>query len=248
MNTKKQRVMQKKSKKYDFILPIGQACYTAYALRKINYRFTSGPFDWVYGAGLESRLKLFLSRFEHFFEKEDLEFVETKEENDVYQNNQTGLIFNHDFPKNCNFDQDYIDVFSKYTKRIGKTLKFIDKSKKILLLYIEIPNHALAVDEKKLLELVKKANEMYKGKNIDLLYIRHDQNMEKGRVEYQDLSQNVTIATCYNLDDDPKTPEWVANYEATYKVLDYVKLTHPIINALKWKIKKFKKELFKNKK
>ncbi|MDD4557247.1 MAG: DUF1796 family putative cysteine peptidase [Alphaproteobacteria bacterium] len=79
---------------YDFIFPMGEACFVAMFLRDLNLRIASGPFDWCFGSTFEQRFNLFINKFKRFFDKKDLTHIDIdkKANKDVYQNTYTNKL------------------------------------------------------------------------------------------------------------------------------------------------------------
>ncbi len=244
-------------KVYDFILPLGEACFSASIMKKHNLRTMSCPFDWMYGADFESRYKIFLNKFENFFNRQDFDFGEDdfvitlqgeKYSNlkDCY-NKRTGIHFNHDFFRGEDIEDAFLRVKAKYQRRIKRTLDTIDKSKKILLLYIDLPNTKRGVkDNSVLVDLLNQTKEAYPNKEFDILYIKHNPDLDTETVIYDNVNENITVVTCFNQKYGRHNPlpagstdNWQASYEACGKILGNLKLRHDKINYIKGKYNKF---------
>src|SRR5574344_1005819 len=111
------------NRKYDYIFSIGASCSCSTVLKKLLYRRLSGPFDWNWGADFTKRIDIILSDFENFFDKEYLIKVEDPTAlNDKYKNSKTGVIFNHDFPKGSDFEEEYYQADARYIRRVKECL------------------------------------------------------------------------------------------------------------------------------
>lgn len=89
-------------KVYDLIFSIGEACSCTQILRQVELQDFSYPLDWLFGASFTDRIKIVASKFENFFNKDDLIYAYTEEAVpfDAYKNTLNDMTFNHDFPKN----------------------------------------------------------------------------------------------------------------------------------------------------
>ncbi len=230
-----------KQKKYDLILPFGEACHTAYALKRLKYRIMSCPFDWMWGSSFETRLKIILDKFENFFNKEDLVFTRVDVKCDEYKNTRTQLCFNHDFPQGADFEEYYPIIAKKYERRISRVLEKLNNKNSILLLYIDLPTAKNTIENEKLKELFSQFKKVYPNAEIDLLYIKHNPNLKDKEVVYEKLTDNITIAYCYNKSTNSKLPEWQANIQNTKEALKIIGIKNFFINYIRYKINKLKK-------
>lgn len=221
-------------KVYDFVLPLGEVCFTATLLQKMNLRIMSCPFDWVYGSDFIKRFNLFLNDFENFLNRDELIYkYRTYFKKDAYFNCRTKLIFNHDFKAGVPLDKMYNKVKAKYDRRILRTLNKIKSSKNVLLLFVERNNTQNEFcGNDKLIELYNIAKKKYPKTNFDLLYIKHNQDLKPLEVIYDEITSNVTVAQCYNIPYDEKSPDWESNYQNSAKVLEFVKIRHSLFNLL----------------
>ena len=131
-------------KKYDVIFSIGSACLCSQMLRRAGLQFCSYPFDWLADCGFSERIDFLVSDFKDFFNPEDFYFTgrhNADEHNpcDVYKNDKTGIVFNHDFACGVPFDVSYPAVKAKYDRRINRLLNDIDRHKNILIVFTEVP-------------------------------------------------------------------------------------------------------------
>ena len=97
-------------KKYDCIFSLGSACFCAEMLTKSNLRVFSSPFDWLNGGSFSQRMEFIYTNFENFLNIEGLKKIgerEYPESCDIYLNEQTSVIFNHDFPKGLDLTEGY---------------------------------------------------------------------------------------------------------------------------------------------
>ena len=164
------------TEKYDLIFGIGSACLCSQALRKLKLQFYSHPYDWLFGQDFSYRVDLLVNEFKDFINYEDLVFENAWNNDDqnpcdVYKNQRTGIVFNHDFPKNVPLEESFESIHSKYKRRIDRLIGQIQQSDRILVVYVEVPGNSEDVDEQALKDCQKKIEEKFSGKQIDLLYI-----------------------------------------------------------------------------
>lgn len=233
-------------RKYDYILPFGEVCFTATMMERLNLRMFSGPFDWMYGGSFEDRFNIILGKFENYFNKEDFEFKDEGDGYDVYMNKKTHICYNHDFPHGVSFDESYPVVAEKYKKRISRVFNKFKKGNKILLLYIDFPESRRSLEDfEKIQDLFAKLKDIYPGVDFSLYIIKHNEKLGPKEVTSVKLNDNINIAYVYNRRTDPKTPEWHANYDNTTEALKCVGIKHPYINYLNRKCAKYRVALRK---
>jgi hypothetical protein len=182
---------------------MGANCFLAGMLDALGLRMFSGPYDWVNGSTFEMRFRLFLNRFDKYFEKGDLQFQGHAECTDVYRNQRTGLAYIHDFKLNSDFDAAYPEVRAKYDRRIARVLDKIKNGRRTLILYTETVGATQTLEIGRLVELVKEANAMYKSE-IDLLYYKHNPLLFKCRGSaIKRLDEHCCFAEYYSWDRNP---------------------------------------------
>ncbi len=214
--TQGSEILMKKDfiKKYDLAFSLGAACSCTQALIGADLWQFSSPFDWLWGSDFLGRVKILISDFDRFLKRED--FSNCKYNNgdaknlcDVYKNEYTGLVLNHDFPAGISFEKSYPSILEKYNRRINRLLKNIESAKSVLIVYIETPNaqkHSAADD---ILSGWQQIHHKYPDKKIDLLYLINDNQMKPREYKETILSENIT--------------KIVANYKCqTPDVLPYV--------------------------
>ncbi len=176
---------------FDYVVPLGEACFVATFLKNLNTREFSAPFDWVMGASLETRLELILNEFKDFLNIEDFVCV-TKEvearliaegltdfptEHEIYQNTRTGISHNHDFLRNMPLEESYPLAKEKYDRRIERFLELLRGNSKILFFYVDMPKQNVKrADLDKLTELLVRLNFHFRSAEIRLLYFHHKEN------------------------------------------------------------------------
>lgn len=167
-------------KRYDFIFSIGQACSSTENLRKANLQVMSYPFDWLYGTTIKERVDLLVNDFKGWFEKNDFIFDCYKEGSrfNVYKNTRTGLIFNHDFPKEDDFATGYAKVSERYKRRVARLLGKIEASRHALAVYVEQPYTRQYSSDEELKTLKARLDARFGDGKVELLYIHHGESLK----------------------------------------------------------------------
>jgi hypothetical protein len=193
-------------KSYDIIYSIGDTCSCATCIKSFNLRLTSGPFDWIVGASIETRLNLILNGFTDFLNLDDLQLIIERKGAvfGEYKNLRNNFYFGHDFINNTPLERSYNEVKEKYDRRIKR---FYDNiSKKALLLYIDDSGHSLDdpffVDDNKLQSLCGRISEKF-NKNIDFIFISHSQNIKRGEINEFQVSENIVKCQMFCHKDAP---------------------------------------------
>lgn len=222
-------------KTYDLIFSIGEACSCTAALRASGLQIASYPFDWLFGSDFIGRCKILASFFERFIEEQDLEYTysERSISCDAYHNKYNDLTFNHDFLSGKDLSETYPLVKEKYDRRIHRLLSQINKSKKILVVYIETPvkNHIRVLNKDLVggLEIIKHS---FPDKDIDLLYCLNSADDYK----VYKLADNITVFSTNYKSDNINDLDYVVNPFVLKKIL--VK-NYRLNLPMKYKINKF---------
>ena len=228
---------------FDLIVSLGEDCACSSYLRKFNLQSASYPFDWLTNASLETRFELLLSNFEGFLDKKYLVYLEKKPDcindykNEYYMNTENKIIFLHDFPINMSFDEGHKFVFEKYQRRIKRLYKKIEKSKKVLFVWLG-KNQSLENNE--ILEYQRKLTEKFKNKNIYLLILENIPNYKEKDFKEEKISKKI-LKIKYDI-KTTKVPHTNDEY------LGNIELNEEIFSKLKFNMQKsYKiKKLFYN--
>lgn len=169
----------KRMKRYDFIFSIGQACSCTENLRKAKLQVMSYPFDWLYGTSIKERVDLLVDDFKGWFEKDDFVFDCYKDGSrfNVYRNIHTGLIYNHDFPRDDDFETGYAKVSARYARRVARLYGQIKASRRALAVYVEQPYTRDYMSDEDLVALKAKLDARFGAGKVDLLYIHHAETL-----------------------------------------------------------------------
>ena len=210
-------------KQYDCVFSLGEACFIAIHLRKNGLRMFSGPFDWMYGSNFKTRCDILASKFENYFNKEDLEFKEYRETNKMvtYRNKRTDIHYNHDFHSDLPFDYEYNIVKEKYDRRINRLLKIISTAKNVLICYGDLANSKNgAKSDTEIVDCIKKLNEVYAPAKIEMLYVKHNKNIKDGKAVFRKLNDYITIAETTTITGIPGVKEDCAkSMKAVLKII-----------------------------
>ena len=218
--------------KFDLIVSLGEDCACSSYLRKFNLQSASYPFDWLFGAPLKNKLELLLSNFEGFLDKKDLVHLEKNPncvndyKNEYYMNTENKIIFLHDFPINMSFDEGHKFVFEKYQRRIKRLYEKIEKSKKVLFVWLG-KNQSLEND--KILEYQRKLTEKFNNENIYLLILENTPNYKEKDFKEEKISEKIL-----KIKYDTKTTkvphtndEYLGNIELNEEIFSKLKFNMP---------------------
>jgi len=225
-------------KSYDCIFSIGEACSCAQALKYADLRCASYPFDWLAGTDFLGRVKILVSDFYRFIEKEDLVDChccngDTKNPCDVYKNEYTNLVLNHDFPSGVALDDAFVMVAEKYKRRIGRLLANISNADKVLVVYIETPICEKHASNDDILLGWQQICDKYPNKKIDLLYFSFDANLAPKCKQVENLGANVIKITANYKSQLPDAVPCAVDKHVLHQVLKRYKLKMPLVYSLK---------------
>jgi glycosyltransferase involved in cell wall biosynthesis len=167
-----------KLRRYDTVISVGAACFVPAALKSLELRDFSGPFDWMFGSDVITRLNIIYNEFENYFNIDDFEYVAENPDNgkSTYRNNRTGIVYNHDFEPG-DFTESFPPVAEKYERRISRMMSYLKSNKKVLLVFAELGQTG---NRDQIINIVEKINNKFSA-NIDFLYINHNPNIVLGR-------------------------------------------------------------------
>jgi len=122
---------------YDLAFSLGQACACSLALRTADLQLASFPFDWLADGTLPSRVDLLIHRFDLWLEKEDFVYNGRNPINGLgmFRNKKTGLNHLHDFADGP-IEASHAKVVEKYARREKRLFDLIEKSRRVLVVYI----------------------------------------------------------------------------------------------------------------
>lgn len=226
-------------KRYDFIFSLGQACSSTENLRKANLQVFSYPFDWLYGTTIKERVELLVSDFSGWFEKGDFVFDCYKEGSrfNVYKNIRTNLIFNHDFPKEDDFETGYKKVAAKYERRVFRLLERVSESRRSLAVYIEQPYTREYTSDEDLIALKAKLDARFGEAKVDILYVHYG---ETSKAVLREVSPGVSVLTL----DYKSRKEGAFDYQVDRKLLSSALRKHVGLTPrarIHWVVSKLRK-------
>ncbi len=172
-------------KKYDVIIPLGQACATAMALKEIGVRKTSYPFDWLVTdsekagtCGFIGKIKMICNDFKDAFQLKDLtEFWHDNKKHRAVFNKKTGIFYLHDFDWEKSVAEQFPEYVEKYERRIKRFYDDINKNSKILFIFVVRQHNFLSLQE--IDDGLKLLNKKFPGKDIDLLIVQDSYDCEQ---------------------------------------------------------------------
>lgn len=211
---------------YDLILSIGEDCASTSYLRRLGIQTASYPFDWLTKAPFENRVELLVNNFKNFMKKDFFKllhkdpaiFGHTDEKYDYYEHVENKFYFYHDFTHGKSLDEVFPEVEKKYNRRIKRLYNDINKSKKVLFVWLSRNKELAASDLTGAMEKLKKR---FPKKDINLLILENDKNAVSGNVKYRSLDQNITQVKYDNASYDRSNPlaECMGNIAASDLIL-----------------------------
>ena len=197
---------------YDLAFSLGASCASSLLLRKAEMQFGSMPFDWVGGSNVLANAKLLEAGFPHWLDREALELTDvayTTFNASIYRNRLTGITFMHDFPASCYFDDEFPIVDERYRRRIERFFPTVEKAKRVLAVYCEVPYRPVAA-EAEVVEAQQVLARRFPNTRVDLIYFA--QNDGKSTDKYRKVNENVEIALVNYADMDHGFVSSAANY------------------------------------
>ena len=188
-------------KTYDFIFGLGNACSCTQTLREADLQFLSFPFDWVILSGaddLRRRVETIANGFAGWFEKGDLRKigVYAPGNKDIYRNEATGTIFNHEFRRGEDLDATYPTVRAKYDRRIRRFLGLLASSKEILVVRVDRPDQVPPTTEAECREALRHLRELYPSARFEMLHLAMKEGVSVDDRQVEDLGDGLVRVSC----------------------------------------------------
>lgn len=231
------------NKKFDLIFSLGDNCACTSYIRRFNLQNFSYPFDWVRGGSIRTRVEYLLNGFENFCLKENLEFFEKTEADhtetkcDFYRDKISGIEFLHDFKSGIPFDEEYSNVIDKYNRRISRLLDEINKSRRVLLIWL---SNQTNLDLNDLQKCYKKLSTKFENKEIYMLIL---ENNPEDKTTYLEDNHILII----NYDNTSLTPDGrqtlMGNQKRNQEIFVKIKRHIPLKEKPKFMLFKFIKIL-----
>ena len=221
------------NKKFDLIFGIGEACSCSQALRKCRLQYSSYPFDWLFGSDILTRVKIFTNDYKGFIDLEDLEdFGQTNKDEahlcEIYYNKKNNIRFNHDFPYGKPLQESHPKVKEKYDRRAARQFKQIEQSKKVLAVYVQIPNNRQEVEDKTLIEVRNLIQKRFPEQEITLLYLYC--NHENKDFKLKEIAEGVVKAE-FDYDAYNKDFPFEVNGKALRKLFCKLKISTKFMDS-----------------
>ena len=208
-------------KAYDLAFGLGYSCGASQALRDAGLQFASFPLDWTGSPSIVRSAEIVASDFAHWLDREALELADVRHGSGfntrIYRNRLTGIGFSHEFGDFQTFDESYPRVVEMYERRIERLLDLLKKSKRVLLVYLELPFRACASRED-ILRSRQLLAEKYPDAAFDLLYVFEDQDCVRPHV-VSDEDGVTVLALDYRLFDRDE----VTHFVRTDALADYLR-------------------------
>ena len=193
-------------KKYDIVIPLGEMCATAIALRDSGIRCASYPFDWSAGvkyeicgnSGLPGKIKMICDDFKDAFRLEDLsEFWTAQSKHRSVLNNRTGLQYLHDFVWEKPVVDQFPEYLEKYQRRIQRFYKDIEQSNTILFVFVTRSKHFLSFYE--INSALDMLNKKFPNKDINFLLVQDSYDCNPNEFKFIKISDHMDL--CLYKDD-----------------------------------------------
>lgn len=182
--------MNSNQNEYDFVCSLGSNCSCAGQLKYRELRTDAYPFDWVYyksDKAIYAIANSFKDGFKNYMLKENLkEGAVNKSHLDFvqYEDNFANFIWANHFKKKINDkDSDYEKVKAKFDKRFKRLLNSINKSEKILFVFVT----DFAVDIEPFKYLLQQLKNLYPEKIFDIrvnsFECENEENIKEDNIE-----------------------------------------------------------------
>lgn len=206
-------------KTYDFVFGLGNACSCTQTLREAGLQFLSFPFDWVIMSGaddLARRVETIANGFAGWFEMKDLERVGAYEagDKDIYRNNATGTIFNHEFRRNEDLTQVYPSVRAKYDRRIRRFLGLLS-SREILILRVDRPDQESPTSESECRAALRRLRALYPNAHFEMLHLAMASGVSFAGRRVEDLNDGLVRVSFDYRDTAPGVPPYAVRFAET---------------------------------
>lgn len=184
---------------YDIVIPLGEFCIAAHALRNCHISAETMPLDWSGGVlhdkcgigGLSGKIDLILNRFTNFFEREDFE-VKTDEPSNTnhlqVQNNRTGLQYLHDFSVAKPFYEQFDEIKTKYLRRVERFYDVMEKSNKVCFFFMSL---TFDIDDAYLVEQALRLRRFFSSKQIDFLFIINNKEIKGNKYKFNRIGDGM---------------------------------------------------------
>lgn len=218
---------------YDYVISMGAACFVATELNELKLRNMSSPFDWLIGGNFSERADILVNKFERFIEFEDLVEIHgsfVSKHFKAYYNVRTGIRFLHDFNKISSLEESWQGVNEKYKRRIDRLLEILDKSNRILMIYMEPPiDSNLPCENQSIIDSFEKISNRFEAE-LKLVYFSQN-SKSQSKIEKSILNDKVLkITTDYK---NGSEIEWRVNRSILQEVLKGVKCINSIDSGSK---------------
>lgn len=209
-----------KRQKYDLVFSIGAACSCTQGLRGAELQFASFPFDWLFGSDFTGRIDMLCNKFKRFIDFDDLEFTfsERSIKCDAYHNKFNDLTFNHDFQTNIPLSETYNAVREKYNRRITRLLDLIEKSERVLAVYMETPSSTEKISPEDLIVASEKLRASFPDTVIDILYVSFDTKMPVFTWHSVPVNKNIMLIYGNYKSLDKSQPDYVVSLSVVQKM------------------------------
>jgi len=135
-------------RRYDLAVSLGGACACSKSLRQAKLQFASFPFDWLNGATLRDRADLISNGFRDWLADG---LVKRPEPDGCigeshWNDRRYGFGLLHDFDRKTPMEEALPAVREKYARRTAHLFELIGRSKRVLLVWTDVPTSPVPTD------------------------------------------------------------------------------------------------------
>lgn len=191
-------------KKYDLVIPLGNACSCSQTLRGAGLQLLSFPFDWVGPGSVDTEVPLDLGKrvraicdgIDSWLKAEDFElFADSGEQatTEFYRNNMLKFVFLHDFPKNVPFEIAYPEVRAKYLRRFNRLHQLLENARRVLIFRLDRPDAAVQTPVTACREALQLLSARFPGTVFELILMQQDKNIPFARRKVTEVEPGLTL-------------------------------------------------------
>ena len=180
-------------KTYDAVVPFGQWCAVAMAMKKCGLRSASGPFDWMGREEPVGHYAAVLAEdgFSKMFARENMIKLGDVpgEGTEHWKDSAEGWEIRHEFKAGVPFDENYVNFRAQLDRRGARLVARLGAGGRILLVHWRADGH---YRQDEVVAAAKRVRKAYPSTEIDLLVIETEK-FAKG-VEYREAADGVVVA------------------------------------------------------
>ncbi|MBQ3315098.1 MAG: hypothetical protein IJI35_18755 [Kiritimatiellae bacterium] len=177
---------------YDAVVPLGQWCAVAMAMKKCGLRSASGPFDWM-GGGCQigSYVDMLTTNFAGFFLKESMKKLGDVpgEGTEHWKDTKLGWESRHEFKIGVPFDVNYSNFHALVSRRSERLFRTLRSGGRLLFVHWLAEGHYRRED---VVAAIRRLRAAYPSTEIDLLVIETEKFAKD--VAFEEIERGVVVA------------------------------------------------------